>query len=81
MVFDIVPAGANCVKIRNVKSGLFVAIDQNGDIMTKVGSRDSPKSLRPLTLINSFVYLKRAEVAFLSEKINVWVFFKKTCSP
>jgi hypothetical protein len=36
VVFDIIPAGTNSVKIRNVKSGLFIAIDQNGDVMTKV---------------------------------------------
>ena len=36
VVFDMIPAGPNCVKIQNVKSGLYIAIDQNGDIMTKV---------------------------------------------
>ena len=35
VVFDMIPAGPNCVKIQNVKSGLYIAIDQNGDIMTK----------------------------------------------
>ncbi|XP_028397573.1 fibroblast growth factor 1-like [Dendronephthya gigantea] len=35
VVFDLIPAGGNSIKIQNVKSGLYVAIDQNGDIMTK----------------------------------------------
>lgn len=36
VVFDIIPAGQDCIKIRNVKSGLYIAIDQNGDIISKV---------------------------------------------
>lgn len=38
VVFDLIPAGRNSIKIQNVKSGLYVAIDQNGDIVTKVSS-------------------------------------------
>lgn len=35
VIFDIIPAGKNLIKIRNVKSGLYIAIDQNGDIVSK----------------------------------------------